>query len=154
MKEDAGSHKRLSPYLRTGTLIHEKADGESRQPQVGDHLRHVDGQQGIDCLELDQHVAVNDEVDSVPNIQRNALVRQRDRPLSLEGQTPQREFLSDAGLVGRLEQARPQVPVDLDHRPDDLLRTSPEPPSLLASLFHSLSYRPRPAGVAHAIADR
>ena len=46
------------------------------------------------------------------------------------------ELAAKAGFVGRLEQTWPQMPVNFDQRPNDLLGPIPEPPSLLASLFH------------------
>src|SRR5882672_341583 len=114
----------------------------------------MDGQQGVDCLSsTSTQSSTTSSIRYPPSSEillsvkgSGAVVRSSDfRKVSSR----------DTCLVGRFEQPRPQVPVNLDHRSDHLLGASPEPPSLLTSLFHfSLStnaHRTCSHGAAHVI---
>lgn len=69
-------------------------------------------------------------------LEHNSLVSHGQDALPLDAQPPKRKLVSEALLVHRLEQAGPNMPMDLDARCDELIRAILEPSRLPAFMFH------------------
>jgi hypothetical protein len=63
---------------------HQQADRDRGQFQAGDHLRHVDGQQGVNRLERGENGVFDDDVEAIPAVQLLALVGNRQGALPFE----------------------------------------------------------------------
>jgi hypothetical protein len=74
----------------------------------------VDRQEPVDALDFHDEGVIDDQVEPIAAVERRALLLERQGPLALELEPEEREFVSYAMLVGRLEQPRPQVSVHLD----------------------------------------
>src|SRR5262245_57914539 len=72
--------------------VDQQSDWNLRKPQVGDHLRFVDGQEALDGFELDQDASADDDVDTIGALQPNSLVVDRYEALSFEGEPSFREL--------------------------------------------------------------
>jgi len=73
------------------------------------------------ALEFYNNPAINQQVCSKAAIQFNPVVDNRYGLLTNDRQTASFQFVSNAGFVRRLKQARPEASVNLDCRPDDPL---------------------------------
>jgi hypothetical protein len=79
----------------------------------------MDRQNPFDRFQLDDHFIVYEQVDLVSTIELQALVRDRQIDLALEGQTPEMQFMAQALLVGGFKQSRPELTMYLDRSPND-----------------------------------
>jgi hypothetical protein len=116
--------------------VDENAYGNPSQSQVGKKLRFVHLRKLLDRLHLDNQRLLHEEVDAIAIIEPNALIDDRYWLLRLKWDFPQAEFVGEALLVGRLEQARPQRPMDLDTGSNDKISQFPKSPRLPGSLLH------------------
>lgn len=91
----------------------------------------------FDGLDFDEQGLFDDEVSSVTAVELQALVDQGNRALSCKGQSPKHELMAHALLVGRFEQAWPQMAVYLDAGSDDGPGEFVRPRLLGCSLLHS-----------------
>jgi hypothetical protein len=82
----------------------------------------VDRKDPLDALELDENCTFDQEIDPVSAIQEDVLVAQWQRNLPLVSDFANPEFMRQAFLVRRLEQAWPERSVDLDRCPNHTLR--------------------------------
>lgn len=116
--------------------VDEESDGQAQEFEVGDELGFVDGEEAVHGFELEDDMAVDDEVETVAAVEGEAFVGEGERNLTLDVKFAQGELMREAVLVGRFEKSRPQVAVDLDAGADDGLRNPLPPPFLRFSLFH------------------
>ena len=76
-------------------------------------------QQRFHRLNLDDYRILNQQIDSIATIQRDALIEYRCGQLPLELQSPLAQFLTETFLVNRFQQARPEMPMNFDSTADD-----------------------------------
>ncbi len=72
----------------------------------------------INAFHLNYDLVVHQDVDSVPAIQMDTFVLDRNRMLQTEGNIGNFEFVGQTLLVSGLQQARPEMPVHLNRAPD------------------------------------
>ncbi len=101
--------------------IHEKARLPPAKPQVRQELRFVNGDEPLDRFQFDYQSTIHDEIDSVPTIQPNGFVDDRQRPMPVECQSAYAQFIGEALFIGGFEQPRTKMAMDLDSRSDNLL---------------------------------
>ena len=93
-------HHPNNPVLHQGCVeIHEKADLLAAQTQVGEQLSLVQRTDLFNALELQDHFSFNDDVQLVPAIELDTLVRNRQGNLPLKSQATQTELMAKAFLV-------------------------------------------------------
>ena len=102
--------------------VQEQAAGEARELEIGDQLSFVDGSEGINALDLDDHPSFDQEVDAVAAVELDAVVDNRKRDLALNAQAGFGEFVAQTHLIGGFEQARAESAVNSDRAADDLPR--------------------------------
>ncbi len=73
----------------------------------------------LDCFELNDQLAIHDQIEPIATVQMHALVTDRQGNLPLEGDLAKGQFMAKAGFVSRLKQARPKLPMNLDGCADD-----------------------------------
>ena len=76
------------------------------------------GCRGFDRLEFQNDLVVDEDVHAISAIQPGALVFDRERGLGFEGDVVQVQFMGEASLIGRLQQAGAEVLVDFDGAAD------------------------------------
>ena len=103
-----------------GAEIDEQAQPKAAQFEVGLELLQMDGLEALDRLELDEHEAVDFEVNAEALVDPRAPKLERDRPLPYNVQGAAREFLRQQDLIDRLEQAGSELGVEAEGRIDDL----------------------------------
>ena len=118
--------------------VHQETDRQTCEPQVGHDLRLVNVEETLDRFQLDEDVALDDEIEPVSAVDADPLVFDEERKLSFEMKAAQGELGAEARFVGRLEEARPEVPMNLDASPYDSFGPFPKPPDLPISLSHTL----------------
>ena len=62
---------------RFGMKVHEQADAEAGETQIAEELRLVDRLQVVDCFELYDQGAFDDEVEAIPEFELHVLIAQR-----------------------------------------------------------------------------
>jgi hypothetical protein len=87
---------------------------EASKLQVAEKLRAMDVDQLVHGLYLEHDLAHHEQVEPVALFNRDAGIMERQQKLPLEVQPGLTEFVGQAGLVGALEQARPERLVHLD----------------------------------------
>ena len=70
-------------------------------------------------LDLDDHAFLDDEIETIGFPNDEVLVADGDRQLSTDVKAALHELPGQTLFVSRLEQSRPEVPVDLDRGADD-----------------------------------
>src|SRR5437870_2856578 len=86
--------------------------------------------------DVDDDLLFDQEVEPIAAVERHALVRDGQRHLATKGNASKLQLMRQAELIGRLEQARSQMAVNLDAGTDDGVRTIREPFSLSVFLCH------------------
>ena len=84
-------------------------------------LRFVDRVDLRDGLDFEDDLAGHDQVHAVRIVDELPSVRNRQRNLAFEGNPSSLKLDSQARLVGRFEEPRPQLSVDLNGRGTDLV---------------------------------
>jgi hypothetical protein len=103
-----------------GVEVEDEAYADAAHPQVGLQLGFVCRDDGGDRLDLENDLLVCDDVCSKAFADRDALVGDGDGDdLSVERQAGLVEFVAEALLVDRLQQASADVSMDLDGESDD-----------------------------------
>jgi hypothetical protein len=102
--------------------IDEEAQGQTREPEVGEDLGFVDGQKVLDCLDLDENPAIDDEVEPEPAPNQLASVHDRHRALPLDAMATREQLAHQAFLVRRFQEPRPERAMYRDGRPNDRTR--------------------------------
>jgi hypothetical protein len=74
------------------------------------------GKEILDGFALYDHKPANDQVEPIQAVNRSPPVCDRKGLLFLNCVTTSHQFKRETGLVGRLQQPRSQVPMDLDGR--------------------------------------
>jgi hypothetical protein len=64
--------------------VDEQTDGQLSEPQVRHDLSHVNGQEALDSLQLQQDPALDDEIEPVAAVDVQPLVFHRERLLPAE----------------------------------------------------------------------
>lgn len=88
------------------------------QPKIGEKLRLVDGYEVFDGLEFKNEPILHNHVEAMPTVKLEALVGDCDTPVGDKCQPGGGQFVAQAALIDGLQQAGPQVSVDLDGAPD------------------------------------
>jgi hypothetical protein len=96
------------------------------QPKVGQDLRFVDRQDLLHCLEFDNELTLDDQVDAVAAIQPVSPVVQRQRHLPIVGNSVPGQLEPEAFFIGRLQQAWTKLSVNGNGRADDPPRQAPQ----------------------------
>jgi len=78
--------------------------------------------QSFDCLDLDDHQSLHEQVNAIPVADRSPTIDQGKGSLTFELETTLGDLEGQARLAGRLEQSRSEFPMHCDRRADDLLR--------------------------------
>jgi hypothetical protein len=117
--------------------VDEECRRQTTEPQVGQHLGLVHREESLNGLDFDDELTLDDEVEAVTELEANALVVDGEGLLPLKSQAPERQFVSKALLIGRLEQARPYGPMHFDAGAYHFPRTIPKSSCLAAFLLHS-----------------
>ena len=102
--------------------IHEQAELQFRQLQVGQNLRLVEARQRLDRLDLHNHRIGDDNVKPIAGVQLQAFVENWEGNLTLDRNATKAEFVREALLVSRFKKAGPEGPVNLQPRVHDLTR--------------------------------
>ena len=102
--------------------IHEQTDGQSRKPQVRDHLRFVNRQQAFDRFELEQDAFFDDQIEPITAIKSHSLVVDGKRSLLFELEPALGQLGAYTCLVGGFQQSWTQMPMHFDERTDYLVR--------------------------------
>jgi hypothetical protein len=87
---------------------------EPSQAEVGQSLCRVDGQEAFDDLQLDQDFRVHHQVHPISAVERQPLVRERDRDLATKGDTSKGQLVAKARLVGRFQKPGTKPAMNLD----------------------------------------
>jgi hypothetical protein len=101
--------------------VQQKSKPELEEPEMGQQLDLADGRHMLDGLQLHDDYLFDDEVHAVAAVQSAALIDERQWNLPAENNASQGEFVSQTGLVSRLQETRSQSSMDFDGGPDDLV---------------------------------
>ena len=101
--------------------VHQEPDTASTQSNISVKLRFVDRVDLRDGLDFEDDLAGHDQVHAVRIVDELPSVRNRQRNLAFEGNPSSLKLNSQARLVGRFEEPRPQLSVDLNGRGTDLV---------------------------------
>lgn len=82
----------------------------------------MNGKQSLDALELDDKVALHDEIQPEPSRHLNAVIYDRNVDISFEPHRSFSEFVREARALHRLEQPRPEGGMHRHGGPDDGVR--------------------------------
>ena len=108
--------------------VDQKAGWLPAQTQIGEQLCFVNRHHRGDRLDLDHHKVFDNQVYSIPCIERNLLVDDRKLALGYEPQFAKRQFLLKTGKVDRFEEPRTKHAVYFDCGTNDLPRDYVERP--------------------------
>jgi len=64
--------------------VDEETEWQAREPEVGEDLGFVHGEQVLDRFDLDENLLINDHVELKPPLDRRTLVDNREGPLPLD----------------------------------------------------------------------
>jgi hypothetical protein len=135
---------RTTTYEATNTCTQDSAvevdqqtHRQARQPQIRNDLRGVHRLDLSDGLHLYDQPIFDDEVDAIGTVDFDPLVGDRNGALPFESKVPQLELTRKARAVCRLEQAWPELPMNLDASPNGLPRKIQKSSRLRAFLLHS-----------------
>ena len=84
-------------------------------------LRFVDAGKLLDALELDDHGLLNDEIYAIARLQPNPFVFDWQTDLLANGESLEREFMSEANAISALKQPWAKLTMHLDRCSDDRL---------------------------------
>ena len=106
--------------FQTGRVeIHQKADTATGHSKIGQDLRVMHREQAIDRLDLDDQVALNQDVGSESCIEAYTSVSDRYHDLSPAAEPSLCKFKAKAFFIDRLKQPRPEFLVNAYGEPDD-----------------------------------
>jgi len=91
--------------------IYQESDIQIAQPKIREHLRFIDWQHGIHRFQLQKEHVFDYHVNSVAAFQSYAFVNYRQRHLTRNMQPACSKLISEALLIGRLKQPRPECSV-------------------------------------------
>jgi hypothetical protein len=94
--------------------IHEQADWQPCELEIGDDLGFVHWKQPVDGFDFQHDLAFDDEIDTISAIEVDAFVVDRDLELTVNAHSPQGELVREALLVHCFEQAGAEVAMHLD----------------------------------------
>jgi hypothetical protein len=83
----------------------------------------VDGRQGVNGLQLNDHAVANHQINAQPGVQADAFVRNGQGQLTDERDLPQRKLATEAGLVDGFHEARSKFAMDFYRRANYLVRS-------------------------------
>src|SRR5687767_6965476 len=94
------------------------------------------------CFELKQQRRLDHEIDTISDLDVDALVTQSNGLLLFERHATQSELVSQTLLIGRFQQPRSKLAMDLDTRPDRNLRPIPikSAPHARGSVHHATEF--------------
>ena len=95
---------------------------QAGESQVRDDLCRVDGCQPFNALELHEYPLLHDQIGSIAGLDELPFVDQRNDSFADGTQATEAQLVAHTLPVRRLQQARPQLPMHLDPRADDLAR--------------------------------
>ena len=124
MKRHEGSEeKAFQSVLEAGHIeVEQETVFDSGKFHVGQNLGFMNLLQLVDALELQYDLIFNKNIHPVSTIQVDALVFHRQWMLNPELDPVQIQLVSQALLIGRLQQPWPQFPVNLNRTPNCPLR--------------------------------
>lgn len=93
----------------------------AREPEIGEELRPVNRDQASHGLDLDHDAIGHEEVDPIAVVDLYSAIGDRERELSLKGNSPLRQLVSQASFIDRLEQPGPELAVNGDRCANDEL---------------------------------
>ena len=76
----------------------------------------------LNRLELDENGILNYDIEAVPTIQFQTFVRYRKIQLPANAQPAEMQLMAETLFISRLEQSGPELTMDANCCPDDLLR--------------------------------
>jgi len=85
-------------------------------------LRLINGRNPFHAFQLHDKRVLHENIHPIPAIDLNSSIMYRKRPLQSKCNSAQTEFVSQALLVGRLQQSWAQVTMNLDCAPDHSVR--------------------------------
>jgi len=91
--------------------VDQEAEWQAEQPEVGRELDPVDRLEGLDGLELDQQLSVDQQVDPVGAGDGVVAITDGEQLLAFHRVPARRELQLQAVAVGALEQAGPERPM-------------------------------------------
>jgi hypothetical protein len=77
------------------------------------------GSESVNRLDLDDHLAFDNEVGAECGVDADALVQDRDLDLTLGADAAECQLVGEACLLGGFEESRSHRPMDFDRRADD-----------------------------------
>jgi len=89
--------------------IHQKAQRQIHQTQIGENLLAMHGGISLDGLEFDQKLVFDQDIRLESVVYRYAPVADGHCHLATHEQTALRQFLSEKDLINRFEQTRPDL---------------------------------------------
>ena len=98
--------------------VDEKTEVESEELQVRQRLRHVNGGERLDRLELDEEPLFDDQVGLIGRSDHHVSIEHRDRNLAAKAKPAVAELFGKAQLVHRLDEPRANLAMNLDQRTD------------------------------------
>ncbi len=89
--------------------VHQQTDAQSRELQISEDLRVVDGRERINRFYLDNYGPLNHQIEPIACVEPLTLVDDRQRELALDCEPSPGNFESETVLVSRLKQPRPSA---------------------------------------------
>jgi hypothetical protein len=106
--------------LQQGDIeVDQESDRQLRKLEVGQHLRRVDGIERTYGLQFDQQCLLYDEIHSVPAIEVDSSVLDRQGELAQDLESHAAKLVDKARLVGGLEKAGAERSMDFHRSSDD-----------------------------------
>lgn len=113
-------HKTANPLFQERDVeVDQQTGGKTAQTHVRENLCFVDWREDFNRLDFEQNTSLYDEIQSIATFEVRVLIHDWQGHLAAEGNTAQRQFVSEAVLVRRFQQSRPKLPVNLDRRVED-----------------------------------
>jgi hypothetical protein len=113
-------HALYALYQPVDIEVDHQADWQVCEPQIGQNLCLMDRKDLRDRFHFNHYGVVDEQVQAVMAIERDALVGEWNPSFGDEREFPRSQFLLQTGGVRGFEETRPQLAVDLDRRCDDV----------------------------------
>src|SRR5436190_1274162 len=94
--------------------VHQQAQRQVHQSQIGQHLLGMHRGRALDRLELDQQRPLDQKVGTKSFVENDAVQPDRNRLLALDDKPALDQVMREHGLVNGFEQTRPQPLVNLE----------------------------------------
>ena len=114
------ARKLFRPSINVTSLkLNRKRLPRTGEPQVRQYLCRVNGQQPFNALDLDNHAAVHEQIQSEPALHADSFEHDGDGNFCLQLKTTLPEFVCHTRLVHALHQPRTETAMHFNRGPDD-----------------------------------